>query len=112
METAYLPDALDQEILPGDYLIDDSGKAYIVDRTENSFIRQGFLRVRELRLVRGDFVSGDSHTYCQAQFAIRLDKTKVPVDKLERRSLYRKLLEPTVQAKVDELRRRRSLRRK
>lgn len=114
METVLLVDTLDSAIHPGDYLIDESGKVYLVVLTENSFIRQGFLRVYQVNLRRGFYCPVDNHTYVRAEYSVRFspdEVEKLPGSPVEIRSIFRKLIEPSRETNRHALRERHMLRR-
>lgn len=111
VDTTLLADALNKPIHCGDLVLDDAGRVYFVDDTENSFLRQGFLRVHEARMRRKQLVSSDAHTYVMAAATVVVPRGSFPGEIPERRRHYFHLIEPTMAPKVDELRRRRELRR-
>lgn len=91
MQVALSVDALDQPVHEGDVLITDSGKAFFVVDTENSFIRHGFLRVYEAKRRRGSYYPDELHTYLKSMLSVRLDIESLPAEPVERRKLYNEL---------------------
>jgi hypothetical protein len=88
VETVLLTDLLDQAIHEGDLVLNDSGRIYFVDHTENSFIRQGFLCVREARISRGFWVASDDHQYAMGSYLLRVSPEEAPTEQKERRAYF------------------------
>jgi hypothetical protein len=106
MQTVLLTDVLDKAIHAGDLVIEDSGHLYLVDDTENSFLRQGYLRVRLARITRSGVTSDVSHTYTQANFCLNLGKPAdlkeiPPLDRTARHKLFMERTELSVRRKID-----------
>lgn len=88
MQAVLLTDVLNQAIHAGDLVLNDSGRIYFVDDTENSFIRQGFLRVREARLSRGYWVAADAHQYAMGSYLLRVEPEEAPTEPRARRAYF------------------------
>lgn len=111
LDTTLLADALDRPIHEGDLILTDAGRIYFVDFTENSFIRQGFLRVREARKSRTHILASEQHAYAQAQFCVIVSPSEVELELRGRRDFFWKAIEPTRERKLAELRKRHEKRR-
>ena len=42
-------DMLGKPVVPGDHVVDDRGKVYLIDRTEPSYQKEGLAKCREVR---------------------------------------------------------------
>jgi hypothetical protein len=112
VDTTLLADALNRPIHEGDLVLTDAGRIYFVEFTENSFLRQGFLRVKEARKSRTQILPAEQHAYVEGQFSLVVQPEKVELDPRDRRDYYREVTKLVNEARVKELQERRSLRRR
>lgn len=85
MELIPVPDKLGRPVEVGELLLDGTGRVYLVEETENSFRRQGIMRVKVAHLARGKVVAAEAHQYIIPQFTVFTDGSVLYEDDLKAR---------------------------